>query len=82
MKIQVVGPGCPRCQLTEQNVFNACAKLDLAADISHVTNPQEIAALGIMHTPAVLVDGKVVVSGKVPSVAELRTLLSDGRSTP
>ncbi|HSB79278.1 MAG TPA: thioredoxin family protein [Candidatus Methylomirabilis sp.] len=76
MKIQVAGPGCPRCQMTEKNVFNACATLNLAADISHVTGVKEIAALGVMSTPAVLVDGKIVVSGRIPSVEELKKILS------
>ncbi|MBM3861128.1 MAG: thioredoxin family protein [Verrucomicrobia bacterium] len=75
MKIQVVGPGCPRCQTTEKNVFNACAELDLAADIVHVRNISEFAKLGVVMTPSVVVDGKVVVSGKVPTVAELKGLL-------
>ncbi len=75
MKIQVVGPGCPRCQATEKNVFNACAELDLAADIEKVRSISEFAKLGVMMTPAVLVDGKIVVSGKVPTVAELKQLL-------
>jgi small redox-active disulfide protein 2 len=75
MKIQIVGPGCGRCQTTERNVINACAELDLAADISHVTDVREFAKLGVMMTPAVLVDGKIVSSGKVPTVAELEQLL-------
>jgi small redox-active disulfide protein 2 len=76
MKIQVAGPGCARCQSTEKNVFNACAELDLAADISHIYDVREYAKLGVRLTPAVIVDGKVVVSGKVPTVEELKTLLS------
>jgi len=52
MKIQIAGPGCPSCQTTERNVVNACAELDLAADISHVTNIAEILELGVMRTPA------------------------------
>jgi small redox-active disulfide protein 2 len=79
MKIQVVGPGCPRCQLTEKNVINACAQLDLAADITHVTDMQEIVALGVMRTPAVILDGKVVVAGKVPTIGELKAMLSDAK---
>ena len=75
MKIQIVGPGCPRCQATEKNVFNACAELDLAADIEKVRNISEFAKLGVVMTPAVVVDGKVVVSGKVPTVTELKQLL-------
>ena len=77
MKIQVAGPGCPRCQMTEKHVVNACAELNLAADISHVTDRQEFQKLGVMLTPAVIVDGKIVVSGKIPSVPELKKILSD-----
>ncbi len=75
MKIQIAGPGCPNCKNTERNVVNACAELDLAADISHVTNIAEIIELGVMRTPGVVVDGRVVVSGHVPSVAELKQIL-------
>lgn len=76
MKIQIAGPGCPRCEATERNVFNACAELNLAAHISHVRDVKEFAALGVILTPAVLVDGKVVVAGKVPTVAELKEILA------
>jgi small redox-active disulfide protein 2 len=76
MKIQVAGPGCMNCKTTEQRVFNACAELDLAADISHVTDYNEIAKLGVLRTPAVVIDGEIAIMGRVPSVAELKTLLS------
>lgn len=76
MKIQVAGPGCSRCQAVEKNVINACAEMDLAADVSHVYDPKEMAALGVRLTPAVVIDGKVVVSGRVPTVAELKSLLA------
>jgi small redox-active disulfide protein 2 len=75
MKIQIAGPGCPNCQTTERNVVNACAELDLAAEISHVTNIAEVLQLGIMRTPAVVLDGKVVISGRVPGVPELKSIL-------
>ncbi|MGD0264856.1 MAG: thioredoxin family protein [Candidatus Methylomirabilota bacterium] len=77
MKIQIAGPGCPRCRTTEQNVINACAQLDLAADISHIYDVKEIATLGVMATPAVIVDGKIVMSGRVPTVGELKGILSE-----
>jgi len=76
MKIQVAGPGCPRCEVTEKNVINACAELNLAADVSHVYDRQEFQELGVWVTPAVIVDGKIVVSGKIPSVGELKKILS------
>ena len=77
MKIQIAGPGCPNCKNTERNVINACAELDLAAEISHVTNIADIVELGVMRTPGVVVNGKVVVSGHVPTVAELKQILSN-----
>lgn len=77
MKIQIAGPGCPRCKATEENVSNACAELDLPADISHVYDVKEFIKLGVRLTPAVIVDGKVVISGKVPRVDELKKILSE-----
>ncbi len=79
MKIQIAGPGCPNCQNTERNVMNACAELDLAADISHVTNIAEILDLGVMRTPAVVIDGEIVISGRVPTVSELKATLTQRR---
>ncbi|MBE9572753.1 MAG: TM0996/MTH895 family glutaredoxin-like protein [Proteobacteria bacterium] len=79
MKIQVAGPGCARCKTAEKNVIDACAELNLAADISHVFDVKEFAKLGVMITPAVLVDSKIVVSGKVPTIDELKKILSDVR---
>ena len=79
MKIQIAGPGCPNCQNTERNVVNACAELDFAADISHVTNIADILDLGVMRTPAVVIDGEVVLSGRVPTVSELKNVLETRR---
>jgi small redox-active disulfide protein 2 len=79
MKIQVAGPGCPNCQTTEKNVFNACAELNLPANISHVFNVAEYLSLGVTRTPAVLVDGEVVLAGKVPTVPELVEILAARR---
>jgi len=80
MKIQIAGPGCPNCRTTEQRVKNACADMDLAADISHVSDYAEMAALGVLRTPAVIIDGKIVSMGRVPSIADLKTLLA-GKAT-
>ena len=77
MKIQIAGPGCPRCQTTEKNVINACAQLDLTADVSHIYDVKEFVKLGVMSTPAVIVDGKIVMSGRVPTVGELKAILSE-----
>jgi len=76
MKIVVAGPGCARCHATEKNVIDACAALDLAADISHVFDVLEFRKLGVRVTPAVIVNGDIVVSGKIPTVEELKKILS------
>ncbi|MEO0097579.1 MAG: thioredoxin family protein [candidate division WOR-3 bacterium] len=77
MKIIIAGPGCPRCQATEKNVRDACAELGIACEITHLYDIKEFAKLGVMLTPAVIIDDKVVISGKVPAVEELIKILSE-----
>lgn len=60
----------------ERNVINACSKLSLAADISDVYGIKEFAKLGVKLTPVVIVDGNLVVWGKVPTVNELKRIFS------
>ncbi len=76
MKIEIAGPGCPRCLATEKAVIAACAELSLNAEVTHLYDIKEYARRGVRFTPAVIVDGKVVVSGRVPTVAELKALLA------
>ena len=77
MKIQVAGPGCGRCKATEKLVQEACSELGIQADIEHVYDVKAYVKLGVRLTPAVVVDGKVVFSGKVPTAEELKELLSE-----
>ena len=76
MKIEIVGPGCPRCIATEKNVKEAVKQLGIQAEITKVTDVAEFAKKGVTFTPAVIVDGKIVVSGKIPTVEELKNILS------
>lgn len=82
LTIQTVGPGCSRCDTAERHVFEACAELGLPADITHVRDWKEYAKMGIVFTPAVIINGKVVVSGRVPSVRELKELLRELATQP
>jgi len=75
MKIEVVGPGCARCVTTEKNVREAVKELGIAAEISKVTNVAEFAKKGVMFTPAVIVDSQVKISGKIPTVEEIKKIL-------
>ena len=76
MKIEVVGPGCGRCIATEKNVREAVQQLGIQAEITKVTDFAEFAKKGVMFTPGVIVDGQVKVSGKIPTVDELKKILS------
>ena len=79
MKVQIAGPGCPKCQTTENTVRNALAELNLDADFSHVTDYKEMAQLGVRLTPAVVIDGKIALSGRVPTPDEAKELLHTHR---
>jgi len=72
MKIEVLGAGCPKCMSMEQNVKKALAELAVQADVEKVTDIQQIIQKGVMSTPALVIDGKVVVQGKNPTVDQLK----------
>ncbi|MCX5781300.1 MAG: thioredoxin family protein [Elusimicrobia bacterium] len=79
MKIEIAGPGCIRCKTTEKNVLEAIKELGIAAEVTKVSDIREMAKKGVMMTPAVIIDGVVKVSGKIPSVEEIKNILSQGR---
>lgn len=78
MLIQILGSGCSRCHETERRVVNTVSRLGIAADIRKVTDMKEIMSFGVLGTPAVVVDGKVVSQGRVPSEEELKRQLGGG----
>ncbi len=75
MKIQILGTGCAKCNALMLATEKAAQALGLQYELEKVTDLQQIMAFGVMTTPALAVDGKVKVSGKVPSVGELKTML-------
>jgi len=76
MKIEILGPGCPRCRATEDVVRQALGELVLAADISHITDPREFARRQVLLTPGVVIDGEVKSSGRVPNLEEVKAWLA------
>jgi small redox-active disulfide protein 2 len=76
MKIEVLGTGCPKCNLLEQSAKAAADKLGISYEITHIKDMNEIVSRGVMLTPALAIDGKVKVMGKVPSVEEITKLLA------
>ncbi len=75
MKIEVLGPGCPKCGSTAENVKQALAQLKRAAEVVKVTDIKTMIEKGVMVTPAVIIDGKLVVHGKIPTVEQLKGLI-------
>lgn len=75
MKIQILGTGCPKCKKLAEAAETAARDLGLDYELEKVTDINDIVAFGVMATPALAVDGAVKVSGKIPSVDELKTML-------
>ncbi|MDX1358395.1 MAG: thioredoxin family protein [Clostridia bacterium] len=75
MKIQILGGGCRNCNNLEKNTKEALDKLGIEIKIEKVTDVKEITALGVMRTPALMVDGKVLVSGRVAKPREIIKML-------
>lgn len=75
LQIKVLGSGCPKCKKLESYTNDACTLLGIEAQIEKVTDYSDIASYQVMHTPALVVDGKVILSGQVPKVKQLCDLL-------
>ena len=75
MKIEVLGPGCPKCMSTEQNVRKALDELNVQAEVAKVTDINEMIGRGVMWTPALIIDGKLVLQGKIPTVDQVKQLI-------
>ena len=81
MEIKVLGVGCPKCRALEKNVINCLAELDIAADVSKVENINEMMEYGILRTPALVINGRVAVSGRIPSGNELKEILTKNKTS-
>lgn len=74
-KIQVLGPGCPKCKQLAEQAEAAAKALGIEYELTKVADLKEIMAFGVMTTPALVVDGVVKVVGKVPSVEDIKKFL-------
>jgi small redox-active disulfide protein 2 len=72
MKIEVLGVGCPKCKKLAENAAKAVEDSGVNADISKVEDMDKIVAYGVMMTPSLVLDGKIMSSGKVSSVEEIK----------
>ena len=76
LEVKVLGSGCANCNRLEDMAKKAVQNLGLEADITHVTDFQKIMDYGVLNTPGLVINGKVVSSGKVPTEAEVMTYLT------
>ncbi len=76
MRISVLGTGCPKCTKLAEVADAAARELGVAFELEKITDITAIMGYGVMMTPALAIDGKVVATGKVPSLQETKKLLS------
>jgi small redox-active disulfide protein 2 len=76
MNIKVLGTGCTNCKNLEKSVINALAEMNVSANLEKVEDIQKIMAYGIMRTPALVINEKVVSYGKVLSVSEVKDFVT------
>jgi small redox-active disulfide protein 2 len=75
MEIKILGTGCPRCKTLEKTTRDAVAELGIDAAISKVDDIVKIMGYGIMHTPGLVINEKVVLSGRLPSITEVKEII-------
>ena len=76
MKMEILGTGCPKCKQLTANTEEALKELNLQAEIVKVTQINKIIEYGVMMTPALVIDGKVVSAGKVLTKDQVKDLIS------
>ncbi|MCB1056725.1 MAG: TM0996/MTH895 family glutaredoxin-like protein [Acidobacteria bacterium] len=75
-KLQILGTGCPKCQMLTQHTETAATELGLDYQLEKVTDLDRILEFGLVTTPALVVDGEIRVSGHVPTVRRLQEILA------
>ncbi len=81
LTVKVLGPGCANCQRLEQIARQAVEQLGILAQVSKITDYSEIIEHGVMTTPGLIVNDRVVCSGRVPTLAEVTTWLTSALAT-
>ena len=75
MEIKILGTGCPKCKTLEKITREVVNEMGLTAEISKEEDIVKIMSYGILHTPGLVINGKVVISGRVPSSKEVKEIL-------
>ncbi len=77
MKIKILGPGCKNCEKLQQEVKNALAELNIPADVEKIEDTNKIMEYDVFMTPALVINDKVKVSGKVPKQDQIKTWIQE-----
>ena len=76
--IEVLGPGCANCRQVEKNAREAVVMAGVEAEVRHVTDFRQMAAHGVLHTPGLIIDGRLVSTGRIPSAGTIAVWLDEG----
>jgi small redox-active disulfide protein 2 len=79
MEIKVLGTGCPKCKALEKSAREVVTEMGIEAEITKVEDIMKIMEYGIMHTPGLVINGKVVVSGRLPSSKEIEQFITQNQ---
>jgi len=79
MKIQVLGSGCPTCKKLYELTKQAVQELNLSEEVEYITDISKIVEMGVMSSPVLAVDGKPVMTGFVPDVEKIKSLLKEAQ---
>jgi small redox-active disulfide protein 2 len=82
IKLQILGTGCPKCRMLGEHAERAAQELGLDYELDKVTEIARILEFGVVATPALVVDGEILVAGRVPSTPRLKELLGAARTLP
>jgi len=75
MKIEILGPGCPKCHNTEEHVKKALSELNKTAEVVKVSDINVIIEKGVIQTPALIINDKITIQGKIPSVEQIKEFI-------
>lgn len=81
MEIKILGPGCNNCVKLDQATRQVVADMGITATIEKIEDYEAIASYGVMSTPALVIDGTVVISGRVPTPRHIRELIESKSGT-
>lgn len=79
LDVKVLGPGCPNCERLEQMVYKVMSDGDIVGNVEHVKDLKEIASYGLVATPALVINGEVKISGRLPRDSQLRKWLEQAK---